>query len=56
MIDILNISSVTAFSQIPHDFTNVNIGSGNNLVFSGSKPLREPMLIQFHVAIYSVNG
>ena len=28
----------------------VNIGSGNDLVPSGNKPLPEPMLTQIHVA------
>ena len=30
----------------------VNVGSGNGLVLSGSKPLPEPMLTTFHVAIW----
>ena len=29
----------------------VNIGSGNDLVPSGNKPLAEPMMIQFYVAV-----
>ena len=30
----------------------VNIGSGNDLMPSGNKPLPEPMLTQFYVALY----
>ena len=32
-------------------FDDVNIGSGNGLVPSGSKPLPEPMLFQINVVI-----
>ena len=31
---------------------DVNIGSGNDLVPPGNKPLPEPMLSQFYVAIW----
>ena len=36
--------------DLPDD--EVNIGSGNGLVPSGSKPLPEPVLTQFSVAIW----
>ena len=39
---------------MPQDLTDdkSNIGSGNGLVPSGNKPLPEPMLTQFFVALW----
>ena len=34
----------------------INIGSGNGLVLSGTKPLPEPVLTQIYVAIYAALG
>ena len=54
-INILSASEID-LRWMPKDsentFDDVNIGSGNGLVLSGSKPLPEPMLIQINVVIW----
>ena len=50
VIDGSGISCEIALIWMSLDFTDaVNIGSGNGLVPSGSKPLPEPMLTQIYV-------
>ena len=45
---MLSISGEIAIRWMPQDLTDdVNIGSGNVLVLSGTKPLLEPMLTKF---------
>ena len=41
---MLSIFCKIAPSEMPEDFTEGNVGSGNGLVPSGNKTLPEPML------------
>ena len=47
-IDILSIFVTLELKWKPQDFTD---GSGNGLVLSGTKPLTDPILTKFYVAI-----
>ena len=51
LIGIFRSSHDNALRWMPQDLT-VNIDSGNGLVPSGNKPLPEPMLTQFLVALW----
>ena len=51
MNDNICVHIMRIFSEIALK-SRVNIGSGNGLLSSGTKPLPEPMLTQIHVAIW----
>ena len=52
LIKFMSISREITLKWMPQDTSDeVNIGSGNDLVPSGNKPLPEPMLIQICVVI-----
>ena len=53
-IKFIRISCEITLMWMPQNLTNekVNIGSGNGLMPSGSKPLPEPVLTKIYVAIW----
>ena len=55
-IKFVSISTEIALWWIPQNTFDDNIGSGNGLVPSGSKPLPEPMLTQIYVAIWHLEA
>ena len=54
MISRIDILGYSCEIVLPQSLTDdlVNIGSGNGLVPSGTKPLLKPLLIQIYVAIW----
>ena len=50
--DIFTISSETALRWISQDLLQDNIGSGNGMVPSGTKPLHAPLLSKLYDAIW----
>ena len=52
LIGIFRPSQDYVLGWMPQDLTDDNIGLGNGLVPSGNKPLPDPMLTQFLVALW----